>query len=318
MGDFPVISVVTPSYNQGEFLEETLVSVVSQEGDFHLDYLVIDGGSDDDSPVIIRKYAQLLENNEWPISCRSIRFRWVSERDQGQTDALVKGFGMADGELFSWLNSDDVYLPGTLQTVALNFQTHPETALVYGKAHYCDSTGTIVGSYPTEDFDLEKLAWFNFFCQPATFFRKAAYVAVGGLAPDLHYGMDYDLFVRIGKQFRCHYCRQVLAKYRLHETSKTVDPAVLRKNHEETLMLAMRHFDWAPLNRVYGASYYDCLTRLPKCLANRRLLLILVSLFHALPRSLKLNRGVRKADFRLMNRRSLGKLFKDRLDILRD
>ncbi|MDX2495078.1 MAG: glycosyltransferase family 2 protein [Desulfuromusa sp.] len=317
MSDIPVISIVTPSYNQGEFLEETLVSVLSQEGDFELDYLVIDGGSSDASPELIKSYAERLEAGDWPVRCRGIRYRWVSEPDRGQTAALLKGFAMAEGGILAWLNSDDVYLPGVLQTAIDRFQADPETALLYGEAQYCDTEGEIIGNYPTEEFNLEKLAWFNFFCQPATFFRKEVYAAVGGLDANLHYGMDYDLFVRIGKRYRCSLCREVLAKYRLHESSKTVDSMELYKNHEETLSLAVKHFDWAPLNRVYGASYYACLSRLPEFLIRRQLPLILLSSLYAVPRSLWLNRGVRRADLRLLNRKTLSKLFKDRLDILR-
>src|SRR5210317_1218279 len=95
MADAPIISIVTPSYNQGEFLEETLVSVLSQEGDFFLDYLVIDGASTDGSQEIIRRYAELLEKDELPVRCRGIRFRWFSEPDEGQVDALMKGFDLA-------------------------------------------------------------------------------------------------------------------------------------------------------------------------------------------------------------------------------
>ena len=125
MADAPVISIVTPSYNQGEFLEETLVSVLSQEGDFFLDYLVIDGASTDGSLEIIRRYAELLEKDEWPVRCRGIRYRWMSEPDNGQSDALMKGFNLAEGEILAWLNSDDVYLPGALQKVTSFLKATP-------------------------------------------------------------------------------------------------------------------------------------------------------------------------------------------------
>ena len=164
MAEVPVITVVTPSFNQAKFIEETLVSVLSQEGDFFLDYLVIDGASTDSSPEIIRRFADLLEKNEWPIRCRNIRFRWISEPDEGQADALQKGFDMAEGDIFAWLNSDDVYQPGALQSVAKFFCANPDAGLFYGGAEYCDAAGKLVGRYPTEAFDFEKLAWFNFIC----------------------------------------------------------------------------------------------------------------------------------------------------------
>ena len=117
-----IFSIITPSYNQGEFLAETIESVIGQAGDFYIDYIVIDGGSTDNSVDVIRGYQASLNRMQWPIACRGITFSWVSERDEGQTDALMKGFGAARGEIFAWLNSDDVYLPGALQAVADQFR----------------------------------------------------------------------------------------------------------------------------------------------------------------------------------------------------
>jgi glycosyltransferase involved in cell wall biosynthesis len=313
MVDVPVISIVTPSYNQGEFLEETLVSVLSQEGDFCLDYVVVDGDSSDRSPQIIRNYAGQVEGGQWPVRCRGIRFRWVSERDRGQTDALMKGFRLAEGDILAWLNSDDVYLSGTLQTVAEFFSNHRDVALLYGAAHYCDAAGEIIGSYPTGEFDFHKLAWFNFFCQPSTFFRRKAFAAVGGLDETLHYAMDYDLFTRLALQFRCAYLPGLLSKYRLHEEAKTMRNDILHENHEEALRVAMKHFGWAPLNRVYGACYYEKLLRWP---ASRSLAMgaaLLCTPF----RSLRLNQGVRRADLQLLSLANFRKLFKGRDAILR-
>ena len=258
------ISVVTPSYNQARFLSETIESVIGQQGDFSIDYLIIDGGSDDDSVEIIKRYESLLNDHLWDIKCREIQYRWISEKDRGQADALMKGFRLAKGEVLAYLNSDDTYLPGALETVAAFFRDNPGTALLYGDAHYCNTTGEIIGRYPTEDFDFNKLAWFNFFCQPATFFRKEAFDAVGGLDDTLRYAMDYDIFIKIGKRFPCRYLPQYFAKYRLHEASKTMRDDVLFENNEEAVRLAMKHFGWAPLNRVYGSCYYYCLSRTPK------------------------------------------------------
>src|SRR5450631_3400065 len=129
---FPVISIVTPSYNQGTFLAESIESVMGQEGDFSIDYIIVDGGSSDNSVDIIKKYEARLHNGEWPVTCRGITYRWVSERDRGQTDALIKGFRMSQGEVLAWINSDDTYLPGALQTAALFFSSQPDAGLLYG------------------------------------------------------------------------------------------------------------------------------------------------------------------------------------------
>jgi glycosyltransferase involved in cell wall biosynthesis len=310
-------SIVTPSYNQCQFLCETIESIIGQEGDFYLDYQIIDGGSSDDSVEIIKRYEKLLVEGTWPVKCRGIKFRWSSGKDRGQTDALKKGFQLAEGDVLAWLNSDDVYLPGTLQNIGTFFQDNQDVALVYGDANYCDTVGMIIGRYPAEEFELGKLAYFNFICQPSTFFRKNAFEAVGGLDEKLKFGMDYDLFVKICKQFTCKYLPKILSAYRLHETSKTVCADNLFENHNEALSLALKHFGWAPLNRVYGSCNYLCLSRLPPPLAKVRILVILVSLLCTIPRSLLLNRGLRRADLKLLNLSNFWKLFQTHIDILK-
>jgi glycosyltransferase involved in cell wall biosynthesis len=316
-GKTTTISVVTPSYNQARFLAETIESVIGQEGGFCIDYVIVDGGSQDNSVAIIERYENLLNDQRWDIKCRAIRYRWLSEKDRGQTDALAKGFRMGKGEILAWLNSDDTYLAGTLETVAAFFRDNPGTALLYGDAHYCDMAGEIIGRYPTEDFDFHKLAWFNFFCQPSTFVRHEVFDAVGGLDDTLQYAMDYDLFVKIGKRFPCRYIPQFFSKYRLHGTAKTVLDSVLFENYEEALRVARKHFGWAPLNRVYGSCYYYCLSRFPRLPRILRLPVISAALICALARSLWLNRGLRREDLRLLNLTNFRKIFKERMEILR-
>jgi len=311
-----LISIVTPSYNQGCFLAETIESVISQEGDFHIDYIIVDGASTDGSVEIIRRYESLLHSGERPIRCRGITYRWQSEKDQGQTDALMKGFARADGEILAWLCSDDTYLPGALQTAVAFFHENPDVSLLYGDAWYCDPAGTITGRYPVEDFDLSRLAYFNFICQPSTFFRREAFVTVGGLDNSLRFAMDYDLFIRIGKSFACRYLSQFFSRYRLHEASKTMRDDLLFENHEETLRLALKHFGWAPLNFVYGSCAYYCLARLPKVLTRFRALHVCAALACMVFRSLRLNRGVRKNDLQLLTPANIRKLFKKREEIL--
>lgn len=314
--DFPVISIITPSFNQGEFLIETIESVINQTGDFCIDYIIVDGGSTDNSVDSIKHYEYLLKRGEWPITCRGITFRWSSERDRGQTDALAKGFRMAEGEICAWLNSDDIYLQGTLQNVAAFFRDYPETGLLYGDAHYCDASGAIIGRYRTEEFDHDTLAWFNFICQPATFFRRSVFEAVGGLDDTLHFAMDYDLWVRIGTRFPCRYLPLFLATYRLHEASKTIRDATLYKNSEEALRLAMKYYKWAPLTRVYNSCNFYCRTHLPEFLGNFRPVMVSMTLICTLIRSLLLNRGIRGNDLRLLNRANFRKLFKSRIEIM--
>ena len=316
MANFPTISIVTPSFNQGEFLAETIESVLGQAGDFFIDYIVVDGGSTDASVEVIGRYDALIRTGRVSIGCRGLNFRWLSEKDRGQGDALAKGFRLAQGGVCAWLNSDDTYLPGALQTVAAFFGGHPQAGLLYGQARYCDADGAVLGSYRTEAFDYDKLAWFNYICQPSAFFSRKAFDAVGGLDETLRFAMDYDLWVRIGKAFGCRYLPEPLSSYRLHRSSKTVLDETLYENCEEALALARKYFDWAPLTRIYNSCNARCRARLPKFLAARKPVVVLATVVCSLFRSLWLNRGLRRKDLALLNGENFRKLFKSRIEIM--
>lgn len=313
---YPVISIVTPSFNQGEFLAETIESVISQEGEFFIEYIIVDGGSSDNSVNIIRRYEDRLHNGECSVKCLGVTYRWTSEQDKGQSDAIMKGFRMATGELLAWLNSDDTYLPKALQSATGFFRDHPDTALLYGKSYYCDAAGGIIGSYRTEEFDLKTLASFNFICQPSTFFRRDVFDAVGRLDESLQFAMDYDLWIRIGKQFTCRYLPRFLSTYRLHDSSKTIRNEALRDNIEAGLNLAIKHFDWAPLTRVYALCHCSCKFALPAFLSKFRPVIICPALICTLFRSIWLNRGIRRDDIRLLNWENFRKLFKSRIEVM--
>jgi glycosyltransferase involved in cell wall biosynthesis len=315
-GNNIIFSVVTPSFNQGEFLAETIESVLAQEGDFFLDYIIVDGGSSDNSVAVIKHFDTLLLSGTGPVKCKGIRYRWLSEKDQGQTDALLKGFRMARGEILAWLNSDDTYLPGALQAAADQFRATPETALCYGDAHYCDAGGAIIGSYRTAPFDFDRLAWFNFICQPSAFFRREVFEEVGGLDPGLHFAMDLDLWIRIGRRFPCRYLPRVLSSYRLHESSKTVSDRTLMQNCREAERLALKYFGWAPFTRIYNFCHALCRARLPVSSAGSKTVLVAATLACSVLRSLWLNRGFRRKDWALLSRENFRKLSKSRIEIM--
>jgi len=316
MSHFVTLSIITPSYNQGQFLADTIESVLYQEGNFFIDYIIVDGGSTDNSLAIIKHYDALLQAGEWPVACRGINYRWVSEKDAGQTDAIMKGFSQARGGIFAWLNSDDTYLPHALQTAAGFFVDHPEAALLYGDAYYCDTAGAVIGQYRTDDFDLDKLAYFNIICQPSTFFRREAFEQVGALDRALTFAMDFDLWIRIGRRFPCRHLPQFLSTYRLHDSSKTVREETLFENSEEALRLTLKYFDWAPLTRVYNSCNFYLRARLPAILARSKPALMVATLLFSVLRSLRLNHGVRRKDLALLNRENFSKLFKSRLEIM--
>ncbi len=306
----PKISVITPSLNQGEYIEETILSVISQEGAFSIDYVIVDGGSTDKTLDIIKKYASLLAKGEWGMKCRGITFRWLSEKDRGQADALNKGFLLAKGEVLAWLNSDDTYLEGTLSRMAAHFKEHPEADLVYGKAHFTDEHGTIIGKYPTGPFNYNTLATFNLICQPAAFFRKEALNKAGGLDTDLRYVMDYDLWIRMAGKCSFVYYPEFLSTYRLHEDSKTTEARNSVANHKECLETVMKYYNWAPINRVFGYCYSSVKDRMPSSLAACRPVIVLAAILYSCVKYLRLNRWPRIEDFRMLRGRNFRKLFR--------
>jgi glycosyltransferase involved in cell wall biosynthesis len=204
----PKISIVTPSFNQGDFLEETIRSVLEQDYP-DLEYIIMDGGSTDRSVDIIRKYAD------------RIAF-WVSEPDAGQSDALRKGFSRATGEVFGWLNSDDTLAPGTLRRVGKFFAAHPDVDLTYGNMYLVDPSGRrLYTAYPL--LDLRILVYENrFIPQQAMFWRRGLYERVGGVNPELRFAMDFELtvrFLRAGAQVaKIH---KPLANFRFHPDAKS-------------------------------------------------------------------------------------------------
>ncbi len=307
--NYPKISIVTPSYNQGQFIEETLKSVLAQEGDFYLDYIVMDGGSQDNSIEIIKKYEQLLKDGQWPVGCRGIQYRWVSERDKGQTDAINKGFDLSTGEILAWLNSDDTYLPGAVKKAVDFFAVHASVGMFYGKSYYVDSSSKIVGEYPTGEFDLKRIAEFNFISQPSAFFKREVFLAVGGLNTELNYTMDYDLWLRITKKYRAEYLPEFMSTFRLHGKSKTISDSHVVEFMQEILNIVMKYYQRAPLNRVYGYCYNRLLSRLPLALRRFTPIVVLGALILTVKEYLKLNRGIRREDLKLITPDNLKKFF---------
>ena len=204
----PTIALVTPSLNQGRFIRSAIQSVLAQEYS-GLEYLVMDGGSIDDSCEVTSEFEPLLT--------------LIREKDEGQSDAINKGFSRVSGEIIGWLNADDYYAPGTLEKIATVFAEHPEVGLVYGHAEYVDEVGQPLGpAAQIEPFDLDRLLTIgNFIVQPSAFFRRSAFEAVGGLRKDLHWSMDYDLWIRLGKRYRVLHIPETLAYVRCYAGTKT-------------------------------------------------------------------------------------------------
>ena len=206
----PKISIITPSFNQAEFLEETILSIINQNYP-NLEIIIIDGGSTDNSIQIIKKYEEFIDF-------------WVSEKDNGQTHAINKGFKKATGDIITWLCSDDTYLSEALHTVGKFFTDNPKAEFVFGNTKAVNENGEILKEIKCLPFNiLSFLARVNTIPQPASFYRRSILEKVGYLDETLYLGMDYDFFARIFLQkVKIYHINNFLATYRYHSNSKTV------------------------------------------------------------------------------------------------
>ncbi len=226
MTEFPLVSIVTPSFNQARFLEATIQSVLGQDYP-RLEYIIVDGGSTDGSLELIQKYSGRLA---W----------WVSEKDRGQTDAINKGFARAGGGILAWLNSDDTFQPGALRAAVSYLGEHPQVGLVYGDANFIDEAGRVIGRFAAAQTDLRRLKQgYVHIPQQAAFFRGDLWRAVGPLDPSFYFAMDYDLWVRLAGRSQIKYLPQTWANFRLHTAGKTLAadercwPEMLRVHYRE-------------------------------------------------------------------------------------
>ncbi len=236
----PWVTVVTPSFNQAPFLEQTIRSVLSQDYP-RIKYIVVDGGSTDGSLELIKQYADRLH---W----------WVSEKDQGQTDALNKGFAHARGEIYAWLNSDDTYEPGAVGEAVKFLVNFPEYGMVYANANYIDEAGGIIGRFPAAQTNYRRLRQgYVHIPQQTAFFRASLWRELGPLDPSFFFAMDYDLWTRIARVADIHYLEdETWANFRIHDAGKTLShddrcwPEMLRVHYRDgggnlSLLVAKYH-----------------------------------------------------------------------------
>jgi glycosyltransferase involved in cell wall biosynthesis len=210
MIESPLVSVITPSFNQARYLEATIQSVIGQDYP-RIEYIIVDGGSTDGSVDVIKKYQDKLS---W----------WVSEKDKGQTDAINKGFNRAKGEILAWINSDDTYNPGAVGEAVKYLVNHPEVALVYADCNFIDEEDRIIGKFNSAQTDIRRLRrGYVHIPQQTMFFRAKYWKELGPLDPSFYFAMDYDLWTRIAAHAPFKYLAgKTWANFRLHTSGKTI------------------------------------------------------------------------------------------------
>jgi glycosyltransferase involved in cell wall biosynthesis len=226
------ISIITPSFNQGNYIERTITSVLNQKGDFDLEYLIMDGASTDCTLDILKRYTGKVQ--------------WISEKDRGQAHAVNKGFERATGDIIGWINSDDLYEEGALQRICQLFRNNPHSQWVIGRCRIIDADGremrNVITGYKNkwlDRYDYGRLIAENFISQPAVFFRGSFLREMGLLDESLHFTMDYDLWLRMGKKADPVVIPEYLASFRYHTLSKT--KSQLDKSLTEAEQLCRRY-----------------------------------------------------------------------------
>lgn len=235
----PSVSIITPSLNQGKFIEKTILSVLSQDYP-DIEYIIVDGGSTDNTLNILSKYND--------------RIKWISESDRGQADAVNKGISMARGEILGWLNSDDTYNPGAVRKAVDKFMSDQHLIMVYGDAFLIDKDDRIDGDYPTEEFSLRRLLDSCFICQPAVFLKKEVTKTVGILDASLQTCMDYEYWIRVGNAFSADRIAYIggeyLANSRRYMENKTF--TMRATVYEEGMKIQKKYFGRVSKRWIWG------------------------------------------------------------------
>ncbi len=243
-----LVSIITPSFNQASYLEQTLRSVLDQDYP-HIEYIVIDGASTDGSVEVIRKYAESRGVVSTPNDLENSHNRgertlpllayWISEKDSGQAEAINKGLARATGEIVAWLNSDDYYLPGAISAAVKAFEGNPDAVMVYGDLLAVDENGQTINTLKYKQLSLEDLLCFQIIGQPSVFFRREVYEKIGGLDTTFHFLLDHHFWIRIAQYGRILHIPRTWSAARYHAEAKN------RAKASQFGREAFRILDWA-------------------------------------------------------------------------
>ena len=235
------ISVITPSFNQGRFIERTIQSVLTQ-GYQNFEYFICDGGSTDETLPILQFYQT---NHD--------RFKYISESDRGQAHAVNKGILRTDGEVIAWINSDDIYYANTFHKVIQIFKTNPDVSILYGQANHINEEDQVIEAYPVESWDYKRLTKTCYLCQPAVFFRRSIVDQMGLLDESFHYSIDYEFWLRCGKQVPFFYLATKLAASRLYPQNKTLTNR--KAVFYESSLAVKKHIGFVPDQWLLGYAF---------------------------------------------------------------
>jgi len=229
-------TIVTPSLNQGRYIKETIRSVIDQEGEFELDYYIMDGGSTDGSVEIIRKFADLVNGGAYPLRCLRANIHWASEKDSGQADAINRGLRQATGGYAAYINADDLYFPGAFAFVAQTFEDNPGADFVYGDGDVVDEAERVQWEWLSRPYDHRVMTTYhflwndftNYIMQQSTFWRAAVHQRIGLFDETFHFALDVEYWVRAGAAgLTLLHTPQKLAKFRMIQGTKSLSgPAV--------------------------------------------------------------------------------------------
>ncbi|MCC6538250.1 MAG: glycosyltransferase [Bryobacterales bacterium] len=246
MTDAPLVTIVTPSYNQGRFIAETIESVLTQDYP-HVEYIIMDGGSKDETAEVAARYTG--------------RLTFISERDRGQSHAINKGFQRARGEIVAWINSDDTLLPGAIRRAVEALAAHPEAAASYGEGYLMDEAGFATCRFPhTQPFDVHRLVHASdYILQQSVFFRRAALEEIGWVREDLHYAMDWDLLIRLGQRWPLHYEPAYFGCLREYGEAKTFSGGARRIAEITRMLREHTGQKWPPGVLLYGLGTYEAI-----------------------------------------------------------